>query len=35
MLTRSEVGSEVVLEVVRDGERQAVEVRVGRRPRDR
>jgi serine protease Do len=35
MLTRSEVGSEVVLDIIRDGERQAVEVRVGRRPRER
>jgi S1-C subfamily serine protease len=34
MVTRSEVGSEVAIDFIRAGERQSVEVRVGRRPRD-
>jgi serine protease Do len=34
MVTRSAVGSEVVIDFIRDGERQSVEVRVGRRPHD-
>jgi serine protease Do len=34
MVTRSEVGNEVAIDFIRDGKRQSVEVRVGRRPRD-
>ena len=35
MLTRAPVGCDAVLDVVRDGERREITVRVGRRPRDR
>jgi serine protease Do len=35
MLTRAPVGGDAVLDVVRDGERREITVRVGRRPRDR
>jgi serine protease Do len=35
LLTRSPIGSEVPLEIIRDGERQTITVRVGRRPHDK
>jgi serine protease Do len=35
MLMRAPVGGDAVLDVVRDGERREITVRVGRRPRDR
>jgi serine protease Do len=35
LLTRTPVGSEVPLEIIRGGEKRTITVRVGRRPRDR
>jgi S1-C subfamily serine protease len=35
LLTRAPVGTEVPLEIVRDGESQTLTVRVGRRPHDK
>jgi serine protease Do len=35
LLTRSPVGSEVPLEIIRDGKPQTITVRVGRRPHDK
>jgi S1-C subfamily serine protease len=34
MLTRAQVGRDVVLDLVREGEKLAVDVRIGRRPRE-
>jgi serine protease Do len=35
LLTRSPVGSEVPLEIIRDGKQTTITVRVGRRPHDK
>jgi S1-C subfamily serine protease len=34
-LTRAEIGSEIDLGIIRDGQEAAVAVRIARRPRDR
>jgi len=35
MLTRAPVGDAAAFDIIRDGERREITVRVGRRPRDR